>query len=337
MTAEQRQRWQRLTHLLDRLERSGVGALSVEEVKDVCRLYRQATIDLSRARTDGDDPDLVRYLNMLAARAHGQVYRTRPVDVSKVFTFLATGFPRLVRQHARPILAASAVFLFTCLASCLAVVRQPELAYSLFDENVVEYENLRLERQRGEYKGNFTFDLKASPLVAVAIIGNNVRVAIMAFALGALLCLPGILLLIHNGRMLGTLLGLVINHGYFTAFNSLILCHGVLELTAICIAGGTGMMLGWALIAPGRLPRREALRRQAGDAFGLLAGCAAMLVIAGLIEAFVTPHFSAGVRWSVAGASALCLVAYFGWAGRRNSGPTSTLITALETRSPGSH
>src|SRR5207253_5619366 len=128
------------------------------------------------------------------------------------------------------------IFLLSTLASFLAVLRDPELAYSLFDERVVEYENLRLEKQEGEYKGNFTFTVTESPFVAVAIIGNNVKVAAIAFGLGALCCLPGVLLLVYQGRMLGTLAGLVWVHGFFVDFCSLILTHGVLELTAFCIA-----------------------------------------------------------------------------------------------------
>ncbi len=317
MAPNQRDRWDALTQLLDRADHQGLEKLSVAELKQLCRLYRHVTIDLSRARTDGDDPELIRYLNYLAARAHGRVYRTRPVHIGPLFAFLTRGFPRLVRRHALPLLVASSVFVLTTLASWLAVVREPELAYTIFDEQVVEYENLRLERQQGEYRGNFTFDVGQSPLVAVMIIGNNIRVAISAFAFGALCCLPCVLMLVYNGRMLGTLSGLVWNRGYFLDFYSLILTHGVLELTAICISGGAGLMLGWAVIAPGPYTRRDALRRVAGEAFGLLAGAALMLVVAGIIEAYVTPHFPAPVRWSVALLSAGCLIAYFGFAGRR--------------------
>jgi uncharacterized membrane protein SpoIIM required for sporulation len=311
-----RQRWEELTRLLDRADRCGFDSLTVEEVKRLGQLYRHVTIDLSRARTEGGDLELVQFLNLLAARAHGCVYRSRRLDIRSLPIFITTGFPRLVRHHARPILASAAVFLMAALASFLAVARQPDLAYSLFDEHVVEFENLRLESQEGEYKGNFTFDVSASPLVAVLIIGNNIKVAVMAFAFGALLCLPGLLMLVYNGRMLGTLSGLVWNHGFFVDFYGLILTHGVVELTAICISGGAGLMLGWALIAPGRLPRRDALRQAAGEAFGLLAGSALLLVVAGLIEAYITPHFPAAVRWSVATLTAFFLVGYFGFAGR---------------------
>ena len=312
---DQLQRWKELTDLLDRADRAGLRALSVEEVKRICRLYRHATIDLSHARSDGGDPELVGYLNSLAARAHGCVYRSERVDIAPLFTFVLSGFPALVRRHWRPVLTSTAVFLLTALASFLAVVRQPELAYSLFDEHYVEFENVRLESQQGQYRGNFTFDVSTSPVMAAAIIGNNIKVAVLAFACGTLLCLPGVLLMAYNGRMIGTLTGLVWNHGFFLDFYSLILTHGVLELTAICISGGAGLMLGWALIAPGPLPRRDALRQAAGNAFGLLAGSALLLVIAGLIEAYVTPHFASSVRWSVSAASVVFLVGYFGFVG----------------------
>jgi uncharacterized membrane protein SpoIIM required for sporulation len=322
MTAMQaeRQRWQDLSGLLDRVDRQGIRALSVDELKQLCRLYRQVTVDLSRARTDGDDPDLVRYLNFLAARAHGHVYRSRPVTLRPLVDFVVRDFPRLVRRRALPIGVAAAAFCLSALASALAVAREPELAYSLFDENLVEYENLRLEQHEGEYRGNFTFDVASSPFMSITLIGNNVRVACIAFALGALCCLPGLLLLIHNGRMVGTLTGLVWNHGYFLTLCSLLLTHGVVELSALCIAAGGGLMLGWSVISPGRLTRGEALRAATGEAFGLLGGAVLLLIVAGLLEAYVTPHFPAVVRWTVALLSAVLLAAYLGLAGRESSG-----------------
>lgn len=309
-------RWAELSQLVDRSQKRGTKSLSTVELKRLCRLYRQVIVDLSHARTGKEDPDRIRYLNALAARAHGQVYGAERVDIRPLFGFVTHGFPSLVRKHARPILVSVFLLVLTTAASFLAVVREPMVAYSLYDEHVVEFENIRLERKDGEYRGNFTFSTAESPLVAVLIIGNNIRVAIMAFGLGALCCVPGILLVSYNGRMLGTLAGLVWNRNYSLDFWSLILTHGVLELTAICISAGAGLLLGWTLIAPGRLPRKAALRRASTEAFGLLAGTALMLVVAGVIEAYVTPHCSAPIRWSVAGTSAIFLVLYFGFAGR---------------------
>jgi uncharacterized membrane protein SpoIIM required for sporulation len=294
----------------------GIGALTVKQIKQVCRLYRQVTIDLSQARAAGDDPAVLQYLNSLAARAHGQVYTTKRVSLRPFLRFITLGFAQVIRRNWSAVGIASAIFLLTTVASGLAVVRNPELAYSLFDERVVEYENIRLEKQEGEYRGNFTFPLEDSPLVAAQIIGNNIKVAILGFSLGALACVLGIFLLVFNGRMLGTLSGLVWNGGYFVGFYSLILTHGVLELSAICISTAGGLRLGWSLLAPGRLSRSDAFRNAAGDAFGLLGGSILMLVVAGIIEAFITPHFASTVRWSVAIGTGTLFALYVLFAGR---------------------
>ncbi|HEV3385575.1 MAG TPA: stage II sporulation protein M [Gemmata sp.] len=285
-------------------------------MKRLCRLYRQVAIDLSHARTADEDPSLIQYLNSLAARAHGQVYVSKPLSLLPLFKFVVSGFAQVMRRNWRVLGVSAAIFILTTFASWLAVVRNPELAYSLFDERVVEFENIRLEKQQGEYRGNFTFTVTESPLVAAQIIGNNIKVAIMGFSLGALCCVPGLFLLVYNGRMLGTLSGLVWNGGYFVGFYSLILTHGVLELSAICIATAAGLRLGWALIAPGRVARSDSFRLAAGDAFGLLAGSILMLVVAGIIEAFVTPHFGATTRWSVAIGTGLLFAFYVALAGR---------------------
>ncbi|MBN9521423.1 stage II sporulation protein M [bacterium] len=316
MPTAPRDRWRELSGLLDRAARRGPAGITAEQVRQLCRLYRQVTIDLSHARAAGGDPARIQYLNALAARAHGQVYAAERVRLRPVLGFVTGGFARTLRRNWRPVAAAAAVFLLSTLASGLAVVRDPELAFSLFDERIVEYENLRLEKQEGEYRGNFTFDASDSPLVAAQIVGNNVKVAVLAFALGALGCGLGVLLLVFNGRMLGTLSGLVWNGGYFVGFYSLVMTHGVLELTAICISAGAGFRLGWAVLAPGRRPRADALRAAAGDAFGLLAGAVVMLVVAGVIEAFVTPHFGAAARWSVAGGTGVLFALYVALAGR---------------------
>jgi uncharacterized membrane protein SpoIIM required for sporulation len=313
-----RERWVELTDLLQTIGRKGASALSPTKIRRLCSLYRQVTIDLSHARAAGDDPAVIQSLNALAARAHGQIYAGKRLSLRPVIEFIITGFARAIRRNTGVVLASAAIFLLTTLASGLAVVREPELAYSLFDERIVEYENIRLEKQEGEYRGNFTFDVRESPAVAAHIIGNNVKVAIMGFALGSLGCVLGVFLLVFNGRMLGTLSGLVWNGGYFVGFYSLIMTHGVLELSAICISTAGGFKRGWSLINPGAKSRGDAFRAAAPDAFALLAGSCLMLVVAGIIESFVTPHFSATVRWSTAISTGVLLALYVLFAGRRS-------------------
>ncbi len=319
MRYTRRERWDQFSALLDRLRLRGIRSLTVEQVKQLCRLYRHVTIDLSQARAAGEDPALMQYLNSLAARGHGQIYTTRGLSLRPLLQFIAFGFAIAIRRNWRVVGVSAGVFLLTTLASALAIVRSPELAYSLFDPDVVETENIRLEKQQGEYRGNFTFPPEVSPLMAAVIILNNVKVAILGFTLGAMGCVLGLFLLVYNGRMLGTLSGLVFNGGYLVGFYSLILTHGVLELSAICIATAGGLRLGWAAIAPGQMTRSDAFRLAAGDAFALLGGSILMLIMAGLIEGYVSPHFGPAVRWSVAGGTGVLFSLYVAFAGRNST------------------
>src|SRR5207244_2072139 len=155
--------WRELSGLLDRVDRRGVTALSAPEIKRLTGLYRQVTIELSRTRSAGEDPARIRYLNQLAARAHGRVYSTGRVDLRPALEFIAGGFARLVRKRWRAVTIAAATLFLAALASAIAVVHNPALAYSLFDEQTVEFENIRIEHQHGEYRGNFTFPAEFSP------------------------------------------------------------------------------------------------------------------------------------------------------------------------------
>jgi uncharacterized membrane protein SpoIIM required for sporulation len=117
---------------------------------------------------------------------------------------------------------------------------------------------------------------------------NNIQVAITAFASGVLLCVPAVLLLAYNGAVLGMAGGLFADAGELGKFFGLILPHGLLELTAVVIAGGAGLRLGWAVIAPGDRTRGQALGDEARRAGVIALGLVLAFVVAGLIEGFIT-------------------------------------------------
>ncbi|MBV9329044.1 MAG: stage II sporulation protein M, partial [Chloroflexi bacterium] len=127
------------------------------------------------------------------------------------------------------------------------------------------------------------------PGMATLIFTNNIQVAFLAFAGGVLFGLGTVYVLVSNGLMLGSVMGAAQFYGVGPLLWSFISPHGYLELTCIVIAGAAGLMLGDALLRPGLLMRREALARAARRAVELVLGAAPVLVIAGFIEAFVSP------------------------------------------------
>jgi len=162
-------------------------------------------------------------------------------------------------------------------------------------------------------EGTVWFDsiLAVKPLASSLIMTNNISVSFLAFALGMTFGLGTLYLMVFNGLMVGTLAGLCYSHDLGVPFWSFVLPHGVIELTAIFIAGGAGFLLGGALLFPGDLPRKDALLTRARQAGRLILGCVPLLVIAGIVEAFFSPiHVHAGFKFGMAGILLALLLCY---------------------------
>ncbi|HXE73262.1 MAG TPA: stage II sporulation protein M, partial [Candidatus Nitrosotenuis sp.] len=164
------------------------------------------------------------------------------------------------------------------------------------------------------------------PAASAEIMVNNVQVSFLAFASGVLLCLGSLYVMGFNGILMGAVAGIVHRHGVDLPFWGFVAPHGAIELPAIMIAGGAGMVMGWSLLRPGRLLRREALRLAARRAVVLLMGVVVMLALAGVIEGFLSPRVDLpdGFKLALGGGIFACLAGWLGLAGRgaaRPSGP----------------
>ena len=94
---------------------------------------------------------------------------------------------------------------------------------------------------------------------SAAIMTNNIRVTLLAFAAGILAGLGTAAVLILNGVLLGAIGGLAVGAGNGRPFFELVAAHGVLELSCIVVAGAAGLRFGWALVEPGTGTRGDAL------------------------------------------------------------------------------
>jgi uncharacterized membrane protein SpoIIM required for sporulation len=316
-----RDRWERLETLLQALEQRRGARLERSEILDVGRLYREATADLARIQAFGSGegpPDpLEVYLNRLVARAHGQVYRSQSPGWGRLWEFLRVTLPETVRETGPWTLLALAVFLLGFLLGfALALVDDG------FPPLIVSPSLIRMVED-----GKVWFDsiLAVRPLASSLIMTNNISVTFLAFGLGISLGLGTLYIMAFNGLMVGVLAALCHGHGLDIPFWSFVLPHGVIELTAIFMAGGAGLLLGGALVAPGDLPRRDALVHRGRKAVRLVLGCVPLLVVAGVVEAFVSPApISAGLKFAVAGLLlALLLLYLLSPAPRPNGKPTA--------------
>jgi uncharacterized membrane protein SpoIIM required for sporulation len=309
MEARRRAEWERLDALARRASYGGA-RLSPSEVEELGRLYRRATSDLAIARRDFPQDTVTRYLEHLVGRAHPAVYRRPPADRRRLWRFLAVGFPRAFRASWRYTLAAALLFFVPGLLAFAAVFVDP------LNGRVIVASRPFVE---GVESGRSWLDIAAPErsLMASFIMANNIQVAFLAFAGGVLFGVGSAFVLVWNGLSLGAVAALAGVNGLGPTLAGFVLAHSGIELSVICIAGGAGLRLGHALLAPGFLPRRLALTRASAEAIRLVGGCVPLLVCAGLLEGFVSPS---GLPWpaklAVGASATVLLYAYLLLAGR---------------------
>src|SRR5437763_12940934 len=271
--------WDRLSWLVSRGSRR-LGRLSPEELEELVALYQRAATHLSYARTTYRDPALSASLSSLVARAGAVVYGSRPRTLRAVGRFFATTFPAAVWYSRRFVAASAALFLVPAFAVGLWLANSPAAVEASGPKAVREaYVNHDFQDYyRSAPAGEF----------ASQVFTNNVQVSILAFAGGIAFCLLTAFVLVFNGAHVGVAAGLFAAVGQQAKFWGLILPHGLLELTAVFVAGGAGLRLGWTLIDPGDRTRRAALAEEGRRALFVVAGLVLVFAAAGTIEGFVT-------------------------------------------------
>lgn len=306
--AGRQQNWHELERCIATARGGALRTVSARDIERFGILYRRAASDLAIARRDYPNDSVTDYLNGLCARAHPLLYRGSPLRIGSLPYFYATGLPRAFRAAAPYVLASLGLSLIGLLAGWLAVALRPDIASTLIPHSLFD------QMARGEVP---TGGLDNAGFTAGLIIQNNIRVALLCFAGGALLGLPTAYVLLLNGWTLGTLAAAVHRDGFDYSFWSYIVPHGVIELSVIVFAGATGLMLGDAVLRPGLLSRADALSSVAGRAVGLAVGAASLLVVAGLLEGFVSPSaLPQAVKYLIGGASGVLLYSWLILAGR---------------------
>ncbi|MFJ9813449.1 stage II sporulation protein M [Streptomyces sp. NPDC101158] len=273
-----RAEWDRLDHLLRR-GRSLTGA----EADELVALYQRTATHLSLIRSSAPDPMLTARLTQLVARGRATVTGTRRASWRDAAAFLTGGFPAAVYRSRHWWIPTAIIA--TLLAALIGwwIGTHPEIQSAMG----APAELREMTRPGGQYETYYSSHPAAS--FAAQVWTNNARAAAMCLVLGAFLGLPVLLVLFANMLNLGVGIGLMASAGRLDVFLGLVLPHGLLELTAVFVAAGTGLRLGWTVIEPGPMTRRAALAQQGRAAIGMAVGLALVLFVSGLIEGFVTP------------------------------------------------
>ncbi|GAB3933354.1 stage II sporulation protein M [Kribbella albertanoniae] len=277
--------WDRLAYLTRRQRR-----LTGAEAEELVTLYQRVGTHLSALRAAGADPVSIGRLSGLIADARGAVTGAQaPVwrDISRYFL---VSFPAALYVSRRWWLTIGLLFYLVAAWSAWRILAHPEVIDSIAAP--AQIQQLVDHDFEAYYSENPAQDF------ALRVWLNNATLSAAVLALGILL-IPSIFILWDNALNLGISAGLMISHDKGGLFFSLITPHGLLELTAVFIASAAGLRLGWSWIVPGARTRMQALAQTGRATIGMAIGLAAILLLTGVIEAFVTPFLPGPVRISI--------------------------------------
>ena len=316
--AEREDDWRRLESLVTQAERRGLQRMDFAAARDLAASYRRATTSLAIAREISLDRALLDYLEALTARAYLCVYAPQERLGGLVRRFFTASAPQALRRSWLFILAGFLCMALGGLTGYLLYVENPSWYFVFLPP---ELAGGRTPDASTAYLRSVIYatdpDTTGLGAFAAFLFSHNTRIAIFVFGLGVFLCLPAIALTFYNGLGLGAMLALHVDRGLGWDMGGWLSIHGVTELSAICIACGGGIQLGAAILFPGSLSRREALRRAGRDAVKLALVAAVMLVVAAILEGFfrqtvqdMTSRYAIG--WGIG----LCWLAWAVLAGR---------------------
>jgi uncharacterized membrane protein SpoIIM required for sporulation len=334
LVARGAERWAEFASLLGRAKNGGLRALPENEIADFVARYREAAADLARLRTAsrGRDTEAQYYLSRLVAAGHNLLYRRREVALGTVWTFLTVTLPREARRSWRPLAAAALLLYGPAAITWFAVLRNPELQYDFEPPGMIDrVENAARNEARG--KGYIAFNEAQRPMVSSLIMTNNIKVSIVAFAAGATAGVGTVLALVSNGISLGSGIAMYQNYNVAHVIIGFVVAHGVLELQAICFAGGGGLLIAYAMLLPGALTRREAIIVQGRRAVRLATISIILLVFAGLIEGLFSadPYWPFSTRVAIGVLTGVLMILWLtrGWRGEADLAAEENAYSAV--------
>ena len=303
--------WQRLEDLLAMMPGGGLRGLSKMEVREFGELYRRAASDLAIARAETRDPKLINYLNSLVIRAHGRIYRAEGEGANLIWTFFATDLPQTFRANWRYMALAFGIFVGFAVFGFIATWIDTDFTHFVMLSGITS------EITAGNQWWLRLND--ANQIGATSILSNNILVTMRVFAMGAFFGVGAFYDLAFEGARLGSVFGACykLNPPFGNSLATFVVGHGVVELSTIFFCGGSGMMIGYAIIDPGDLTRGQALKKKGMEAAKIVIRCACFLVVAGVIEGFLSPSgLPAFVKIATGVGTGLAMYSYLFFAGQ---------------------
>ena len=252
---------------------------------DLASYYIQLTNDLSYAQTYYPESKTLLYLNSLASQAHQKIYITKKESKNKIVSFWRDEFPLFFYQYHKTLLYAFLIFMSAVIIGVVSTLNDDSFIRLILGD---AYVNMTIENiENGEPMAVYKSGSNIGTFLGITI--NNIRVAIIAFALGVFFSVGTIYVLFSNGIMLGAFITFFYNNDILEK-TSTVWLHGTIEISVIVIAGCAGLVMGNSFLFPKTYSRRVAFMKGAKDGLKIVVSTIPFFIIAGFIEGFITRY-----------------------------------------------
>lgn len=326
--------WRELETFLGRIEDQSAPNLALEEALRFHYLFQRASSDLAKIQTFSAEPELRAYLESLVARSYSHVHEERSRRRSTVWRWFSFTFPSAFRRHYKAFWLALFTMLLGSVFAAFAMTIDPDAKETLMPFSHLAgdpSERVRMEEEKKDDKDQLA---GRKGQFSAYLMNNNIRVSILAMALGVSYGVGTLVVLFYNGVILGAVFTDYIAAGESVFLFGWLLPHGVIEIPAIFIGSQAGLVLARAMLGWGTNARlRHRLRMVRPDVVTLILGAAALLVWAGMVEAFLSQYHEPVIPYSLKIAfgvvELVLLVLYLMFAGRQSRSRTVEAAEAI--------
>lgn len=266
------------------------------------------TDDLAYAKTFYPKSKTTAYLNKLAAGFHQGIYKNKKENSDRIARYWKHELPLLFLKYQRQLLYSLAFFLCFVFIGILSARYDDTFIRLILGDGYVNMtnENIAKGDPFGVYKSQDSF------LMFLMIARNNLNVTALCFVSGILFSVGPLYVLFKNGLMLGAFEYLFISQGLGIQSTLVIWIHGTIEISCIVIAGAAGLVLGNSILFPGTYSRMVSMRKGAMEGMKIMIGISPLIVIAAILESYITRHTEMPV-WlslSILSCSAIFMIWY---------------------------
>lgn len=260
---------------------------------ELAAYYVDIMDDLSYAKTFYPKSEIVKYLNQLTSKAHQRVYITKKEDRNRFSTFFTEEIPLAIRQCHKELLIALIIFLISIGIGSVCSFMNPDYPRVILGDAYVDMtlDNIAKGDPMAVYKSSSQDDM------FFGIGSNNIKVGMVSFVLGLIGAIFAGFILFSNGIMVGAFQTFFIQQGLFWTSFTTIFIHGALELSAIVIIAGAGIVIGNSWWFPGTYSRIDSFILAAKKSMKIVLAILPIIIIAALIESYVTRHYQSMGEW----------------------------------------